>query len=47
VEEVGQSGEAELAGMDPKREFNGKIYIFEFQRLLTFRQEFENFYKEI
>jgi hypothetical protein len=43
---VGRRGDAELAGPDPKREFKGK-YIIEFQRLLKFWQDFENFYKKI
>jgi hypothetical protein len=46
AEEVGRRGDAELAGPDPKREFKGK-YIIEFQRLLKFWQDFENFYKKI
>jgi hypothetical protein len=46
MKEAVQRGEAEPAGPDAKREFKGKC-IFEFQRLLKFWQDFENFYKEI
>jgi hypothetical protein len=46
TKEAGQRGEVGSAGPDPKWKFKGKI-DFEFQRLLKFWQDFENFYKEI